>query len=333
MDVTSTILYPTTTTTTSSNTLDSRQRIRLVRSARKLGAILGTTPQVAGVREKIPVSLLPIGASRPNTPPQEVWHPYKAPSTASSSSASSSMASLQIEPCCTRSAATLPEDSSKFFTPRPKIKARKTKQVPAPLVLRYNAVPVPPSDPRARAMTMVTALPDTPSTADTLSSFAGLAGGTTTVPLTPVTPTQSETRRKRMAKLTRTLGENIPPELVLGFGLRSKSKSAPSVLTQAQAQPQAQVDDDAATMARRRRSMSVDLGAIAMQNQAATTTTTTAAVNQKADDARSAKGAKGSPVSPSSKMWATGSPGSWMGEWNRRDIRDVQKQLRALKAR
>lgn len=80
--------------------------------------------------------------------------------------------------------------------------------------------------------------------------------------------------------------------------------------------------------------MSVDLGAIAMQNQAAaTTTTTTAAVNQKADDARSAKGAKGSPVSPSSKMWATGSPGSWMGEWNRRDIRDVQKQLRALKAR
>ena len=34
----------------------------------------------------------------------------------------------------------------------------------------------------------------------------------------------------------------------------------------------------------------------------------------------------------SSRVWVTGN-GSWTGEWNRKDIREVQQQLRALRAR
>ena len=38
------------------------------------------------------------------------------------------------------------------------------------------------------------------------------------------------------------------------------------------------------------------------------------------------------PAARSSRVWVTGNK-MWRGEWNRKDIREVQKQLRSLKAR
>lgn len=90
-----------------------------------------------------------------------------------------------------------------------------------------------------------------------------------------------------MAKITRTLGENVPQELV--FRATQAPTCRPRALSNAR-------------RTRNRRSMS--LSAVVPQ------------------------------------MWSTGPLPSaqhtqvaWVGEWNRGDIRDVQKQLRGLKAR
>lgn len=86
-----------------------------------------------------------------------------------------------------------------------------------------------------------------------------------------------------MAKLTRTLGENVPAELVF-----SEKPLAGSY------------KGDCAV--RKQRSMSVD-GAVKRDAFART-----------------------------SQIWMTGTK-VWQGAWNRKDIREVQKQLRSLRAR
>lgn len=79
-----------------------------------------------------------------------------------------------------------------------------------------------------------------------------------------------------MAKLARTLGENVPPEMVFPTATNGRrmvgSQSRPICITP--------------------------------------------------------------PPRRSSRVWITGSKmGTWTGEWNRRDIEEVQQKLRALKAR
>ncbi|CCM05673.1 uncharacterized protein FIBRA_07903 [Fibroporia radiculosa] len=133
---------------------------------------------------------------------------------------------------------------------------------------------MPLTDPRVRVQ------PPTPSTATSARS-----GTLPVTPTTPVPPPVTEVRRKRMAKLARTLGENIPLDLVFPPSPKSAAPPPPS------APPTAKT--------RRRRSASVDLGAVAPR---------------------------------SSRIWVTGD-NSWIGEWNRRDIREVQQHLRVLKRR
>lgn len=89
-----------------------------------------------------------------------------------------------------------------------------------------------------------------------------------------------------MAKITRTLGENVPQELV--FRVAAAQACRPRAISNAR-------------RTRNRRSMSL--------------------------------------TSVQPQVWSTGpapsqhSQAMWVGEWNRRDIGDVQKQLRGLKAR
>ena len=202
-------------------------------------------------------------------------------------------------------------------------RGRRPKELPRPLVLRLNAVPMPPNDRRAghthahahAASTdyldadvnrEVDALPPTPSTARSASCPPA-------TPTTPVPPTAAELRRKRMAKLTRTLGENVPVDLVFpttpAVTPASASVSAfvpPSTAASERTLPPApQSAITTVERARRRRSMSVDV------SQAAAVATMLAAPRN-------------------SRIWVTG--GSlWTGEWNRRDIREVQNQLRRLR--
>ncbi|KAJ6469603.1 hypothetical protein C8R47DRAFT_1077989 [Mycena vitilis] len=58
-----------------------------------------------------------------------------------------------------------------------------------------------------------------------------------TIPISPLTPTFVVDRRKKMAKLVRTLGTNVPPELVFSAAPKSKSKSEPMAILSPVAAP------------------------------------------------------------------------------------------------
>jgi len=104
-------------------------------------------------------------------------------------------------------------------------------------------------------------------------------------PMSPTTPTSNaifhqkkdvDAKRKKMSKVNRTFGENVPTELIFP----APRNPAPSFTA----------CSDPVT--RNRRSMTVS----------------------------------------TTQVWSTGTQG-WVGEWNRGNIREVQVQLRQLKAR
>ncbi|THH27970.1 hypothetical protein EUX98_g6230 [Antrodiella citrinella] len=311
MDVTQAILYPQPPPT--SNNLDAHQRARLVRSTRKLGALLGTTPHLLDLQVDVEAYFPPTYI--PDTP-QSVYHTKRArrhasvfsvfphmrttPTTtddelssasssiyaSASSSKNSSVTSFALDTDTTPRTSLDSTESHAHSMTSIKSKVRKTDTMrPRPLILRLNAIPVAPSDPRLP----LSPLPQTPPTRSTSlkTDFDFIDAEPPMTPMTPTIPTPSELRRRKMAKLTRTLGENVPPELV--FSSRHHQP--------AQSQSQLRVETP-----RRRRagSKSVD------------------------------ENARG--VRPSSQIWVTGMQG-WRGEWNRKDIREVQQGLRNLKSR
>ncbi|KAK7689629.1 hypothetical protein QCA50_007422 [Cerrena zonata] len=305
--MTSQFVYPPPPPTT--NLIPSKHRLRLMRSTRKLGAVLGAVAQLSETDPKFLPELLPVTAQNSPRPSTSSFSsscssikssrrqgsiftspPMTPELICSSASPMSSTSSLALSDTTSLSKDISAKPLSKSLSQRKKC----SNELPRPLVLRLNAVPTryqtAPSTPQSCSL-----VPPTPSTADTLVPPSPL----TPTPTTPVSPTPSETRRKRMAKLTRTLGERIPPHLVT-FAIRKRSshslKSTFDPCETSSATP---------NRAGRRRSMSVDFVAGGVSNP--------------------------SPCGQSSRVWVTEHP-SWTGEWNRRDIRDVQKQLRNLKA-
>ncbi|KAF7791153.1 hypothetical protein EIP86_002164 [Pleurotus ostreatoroseus] len=267
--------YPPITT----NTLDASQRARLMRSTRKLGAILGTTPRLADP-EPIPISFEHVGRSSMSSCSSDGHDDY-APKHTFASSYKPSMhkkdasfySSSSLNPSTTSIELPLPQSSTgvlpmpKSFSSRP----RRSREAPRPLVLRFNTVSVDADDVR------VCAPASPPFTARPLPAAEVLS------PVTPSAPSEAEIRRKRIAKLNRTFGENVPPEMVLSSvtSTRSNEKPLPQL-------PQPQRDEVCITPPPRR----------------------------------------------SSRVWVTGSnAGKWTGEWNRRDITQVQQELRMLRAR
>ncbi|KAF9816866.1 hypothetical protein IEO21_03840 [Rhodonia placenta] len=259
MNATSTILYSTPPTT---NILDAQQRHRLIRSARKLGAVLGSTPQLREpAPEPIPIAL-PLGPTTSSKSARRHARLF-SPDPSRPGTPSSSLYTSSTNSSCASLAAPFPPTAQKAKSPRT---PRACKELPRPLVLRLHAVPMPPSDPRLPAAP-VTPMPTTPAT--------------------PLSPSAPEARRRRMAKLTRTLGENVPLDLV--FPSRQERERRQKDMRREECHEPQENERES-----RRRSASLDLGA--------------------------------------SHVWAAGGNG-WTGEWNRRDIREVQQQLRALRVR
>jgi len=265
-----------------SNNLDAGQRARLMRSAKKLGEVLGTTPHLLEISPDISVASPPVNRHRPSPSlrsPDSIkaikssrrcgsifGHPDSSSTSISFPSPASSVTSLTIPQSSHSSSSSVDLHVTQKATRKPSVSHR-----PRPLVLHLNPVPLSPSDPR------VAVLPPTPNSAADVFK-----------PVTPNTDASlaekqaAEARRRKMAKVTRTLGENVPHELVFPTQkptLKQKIRN------------------------RNRRSLSVS------------------------DASQPVKWTTG-PI-PSSE----GALGSWVGEWNRRDIKDVQKQLRHLKAR
>jgi len=241
-----------------------------MRSTRKLGQVLGTTPHL--LEPSLPITLLPVGNKKSghakiSKRERSVFTHSASSSTSSLESCSSTSSHKPLAP-----SGVLPEPHSGFSDSKP----NRSANAPRPLYIRLNVVPISPSDSR-----FVTSLPLTPTTARPLATSTS-----SSLPPTPCTPTfeQSDVRRKRMAKLTRHLGESIPPQLV-------------------------------SSSSRKRRSMSVSSpGTLGVDSQLAF-----------------------SQHKPAVSYCPTPSPidrqVSWIGEWNRDDMKDVQKQLRALKGR
>ncbi|KIP06020.1 hypothetical protein PHLGIDRAFT_19556 [Phlebiopsis gigantea 11061_1 CR5-6] len=182
------------------NTLDSHQRARLIRSTRKLGAVLGTTPRLAEADE------YPYEAGYAYAHDTNRWRTHSSRRHGSiftlfpETVAFSEKASLYSTSSSNSSLISLTSMESRTtidVVPAPKstIKSRRSN-APRPLVLRINAVPVAPTDTRV-PLSPITATPMSPTFSDI-----------------PPVPSADEIRRKRMAKLTRTLGENIPSEAV-----------------------------------------------------------------------------------------------------------------------
>ncbi|KAI4522887.1 hypothetical protein K525DRAFT_283272 [Schizophyllum commune Loenen D] len=206
------------------NALAPEQRGRLMRSTRKLGALLGTTPHLiedAGssspsqspVRRPSTssgtVARLPIGtqhSSRTESPSPAVVSRSRRREVSiyghSPSDSTTSRASFELapEPPTTEKGHTRRKPSLSLASAT----ARQKQDAPAPLLLRLQPVPGPsalaPASPGQS-----TSAPATPNTA----TF-----DTPPTPMTPLTPLLApnlppqEYRRKKMAKLARTLGEN-----------------------------------------------------------------------------------------------------------------------------
>ena len=350
------------------NTLDGRQRARLIRSTRKLGDVLGTTPLL--VEEEYDLRHKPLPISPPSRdrkrrqgsifefPPPSGPYPYNYASSSANSSVSSlalprsSLDSNQSD-ASAHSASSLPTPKSFSRHVREKSKGKRTP-LPTPLVLRLNAVPLPPSDPRVQPPTPDTGATLTPSNLLSVPHTTGLSLPVTpTTPRTPSTPTVTETRRKRLAKLKRTLGENVPAELIMPVNRLVRPNSTSPIHPPAAPQdntpparsavprpqhPRTQkksVPPPSAARApaktSRRRSMSVDLSArptpppppsvkAARPRAHARSPSHSPPVTSPRSDADAAGG------------WVTGAS-SWTGEWNRKDIREVQSQLRNLRLR
>jgi hypothetical protein len=126
----------------------------------------------------------------------------------------------------------------------------------------------------------------------------------TDVPPTPTTPielSRMEVRRRKMARVVRTLGENVPPELVFhpsnsDKGALPESRSPPRKLTNSK------------TKGARRRSASVGSGT-QWQRLLDLPAPVFSSSSRAPEDQR------------------------WVGVWNRRNIAQVQRELRTLRGR
>ncbi|KAJ7467685.1 hypothetical protein FB451DRAFT_1483107 [Mycena latifolia] len=187
---TTTAMPPTT------HALPHAERLRLMRSTRKLGALLGETPLLADIR-------------------LTAFSPTHARSSSTMSTDSKRLGRLY------KDTHTVPRSSSLSIAAAPPV------SVPQATASHGQAVPV------ARPVLFLR-----------LPARAGPASRAEHTPLpsplsplfgralnSPVTPTAAgdASRRRKMAKLVRTLGENVPPELVFGAkGARRLSLPAAS---------------------------------------------------------------------------------------------------------
>ncbi|KAF8060690.1 hypothetical protein FPV67DRAFT_302462 [Lyophyllum atratum] len=173
------------------NKLDHAQRMRLVRSNRKLEAVLGTAPYY----------LEPQSPDMPSHKPTSKAHRREARVFDHSPSSSTSSTSTLISEKSYIAVPKSRKPSSPLPNPKLTSNSKSTRglELSRPLLLRLRSVPIPPVTPPPLSSRLDCASPTSP---------------TFTITLDNLQATTLEKRRQKMAKLTRTLGENVPPELV-----------------------------------------------------------------------------------------------------------------------
>jgi hypothetical protein len=189
------------------NNLDAAQRARVMRTSRKLGAVLGTTPillESCGGTVLVPTALHPVikRDTHTHTSSHTKRHRGHREGTSSSISEISPLMALSRTSVSSEESLLYMPNSSTEELPTPKVmlpatRTRSQRDAPPPLVLRLNSAPLSPTDPRVQS-------PSVP-----LSPLSN-----TDVPATPIELSRAEARRRKMARVVRLLGENVPPELV-----------------------------------------------------------------------------------------------------------------------
>jgi hypothetical protein len=283
------------------NKLDAVQRARIMRSSRKVGAVLGTTPFLlescgstvpvkisrSSTRDDIhPCAVVPTHALKQHHRHYSVLEKSRAsseslPLPSFSRAASSSKESLL---------STSTEDSDLAVPLVVEVQPRCPSGALRPIIL-FNSAPFPSSDPHAQ-----------PTPLSPLSPNADIP----ITPTTPIEPSRAEARRRKMARVVRTLGESVPPELVFRSSDMDKVEKSPSPTpTRLERRSTSRLRSN--PKSHRRRSASV--GSSPHWRLVETPAPVFSSGAQAPADQR------------------------WVGEWNRRNITQVQRELRSLRTR
>lgn len=287
MSSTSSVTAPPPPTT---HKLDSVQRTRVMRSSRKLGAVLGATPfLIESSGCSISATLHPASSLHENdhgrvpSPTQIKRHRrqgsifeelpiHSAPHSCDPRSSKESLLTLV--------------GSSTDEVPMPLVLAansRRSGDAPGPLVLCLNSIPMSPPDSNSTPLSPLSANTEVPPT-----------------PTTPIELSRAEARRRKMARVVRTLGENVPVELVFQSS-DTEHTPKPKKLVSSRSMSRSQ-----STKSHRRRSAS--LGSNSQW--------------QRLLDLPAPVFSSGARAPEDQR---------WVGEWNRRNIAQVQRELRALR--
>jgi len=360
------------------NSLDPEQRSRLLRSTRKLGELLGTTPFLLEpeVDDSTP-SIPRVHASRREA---QVFH-----------SPSFSMDTSEPEYVLMKSGAktspnqyqSITPPSSRTPSPIPVRKTRKgglsgAESVLPPIAIVFDI----PGSTRARSRSVLSKKREQPlllrlrplpkqKAIDTRINVT-----TTMDPSTPLSPTASSInmdfstttlsdrdKRKKMAKLTRTLGENVPPELVfqssaprrasipinrshvdplVTFQKPTKfvaSTGAPPLAVAAAPKPSARTETQGAKSKHRPRNLSLGTASaitaanIALSRGSNSLDVEPTEVPKPKEAPFVAVQEVLTDLLPPSTEWGRRKEREWSGEWNIKDMDDVARKLRGLKRR
>lgn len=283
------------------NALSHSQRLRLMRSTRKLGDVLGTTPVINGSSSAAHLGLRPAHASN------QLQH-------------SSSV----------------------------RLSQKRSKALPRPLVLSLHALPasLKPSSGPISPLSPTSIATNLPSSSAYTDDYEG--------------DDSLQARRKRMAKLTRTLGENIPPELVFNSRPRpSRPRScsvdaaavaasfkvtvmSPTEPTFQQMQPPVlpsrssslKVPSTPRTLASKLRSHHGHASSLGMEGLHLQRVETPEPIRNSFESTTSVSSTSSTSSFRSDKELKRTyrKQAGWSGEWNRHDMQEVMTRLRGLKA-
>ncbi|KAH9072833.1 hypothetical protein EDB83DRAFT_135104 [Lactarius deliciosus] len=284
------------------NKLDSVQRTRVMRSSRKLGAVLGATPFLIESNGCSITATLHTASSqhendhvRASSPMQIKRHRRQCSIVEEppihSELSPSSLLSLDLG-SSKESLLTMVESSIEEV-PVLLAKSQRSADAPRPLLLYLNAAPLSPPD----SDVPLEPIPLTPLSAKT---------EVPQTPTTPIEPSHTEARRRKMARVVRKLGENVPAELVFqspdaGWIETTHVQTAKLVSSRS-------ISHSRSTKSNRRRSAS--LGSNSQWQRLLELPAPVFSSGARApEDQR------------------------WVGTWNRRNIAQVQRELRALRRR
>ncbi|EIW85933.1 hypothetical protein CONPUDRAFT_133632 [Coniophora puteana RWD-64-598 SS2] len=302
------------------NPLDSHYAARAIRTTQKPTAFFGETPY--DLESELPIALASLSQqaqpAQKSTPKSlrrhgSIFAHHASPSSCASvsSSACSSTDSLLAMP---------PGLGS------PSSASRKPKGT-RPAFLKLNnasttAHPASPSDTSAR-FNFTSFLPCSPLRSQTRpASTPSPIWPPTPHTALPSPPCPEVIRQKRLAKLSRTLGEDIPAELV--FPPQPSRRASEERLAPAPAPaPAAASAVSAAKRKQRRRSKTLDFGS------GGAVPRSPAPFDPYFQ--RAPEDIPPVPALPEGAKAKREQPHEWVGEWNRDNIRDVQKALRHLR--